>query len=53
MTTHLKVTPQQNLYNQDYLLWIISTINQIRSGNFEAVDWENLVEELESLGSTD
>ncbi|HEY9691070.1 MAG TPA: DUF29 domain-containing protein [Oculatellaceae cyanobacterium] len=47
------VTPQHSLYEEDYCLWIEKTANQIRSGNFNLVDWDNLVEELESLGNSD
>ena len=40
----------QNLYNSDYQLWLESTINQLRRGDFQAVDWQNLLEELADLG---
>ncbi|WP_353931172.1 DUF29 domain-containing protein [Okeanomitos corallinicola TIOX110] len=40
----------QTLYDQDYYLWIKTTINQLRTGQFSAVDLENLLEELETLG---
>lgn len=49
------VTPKiqiasQNLYKQDYYLWLRTTINQLRTKQFAAVDLDNLLEELESLG---
>ena len=28
-----------NLYDSDYQLWLESTINQLRQGDFQAVDW--------------
>ncbi|NCR32970.1 MAG: DUF29 domain-containing protein, partial [Microcystis aeruginosa L211-101] len=31
-------------------LWLESTINQLRQGDFQAVDWQNLLEELADLG---
>ncbi|BAZ81865.1 DUF29 domain-containing protein [Sphaerospermopsis kisseleviana CS-549] len=40
----------QTLYDQDYYLWIKTTINQLRTGQFSAVDLENLLEELETMG---
>ncbi|MBD2629707.1 DUF29 domain-containing protein [Trichormus variabilis] len=40
----------QTLYDQDYYLWIRTTINQLRTGQFYAVDLENLLEELETMG---
>ncbi|WP_016950266.1 DUF29 domain-containing protein [Anabaena sp. PCC 7108] len=39
----------QTLYDQDYYLWLRTTINQLRTGQFSAVDLENLLEELETL----
>ncbi len=39
-----------NLYDSDYQLWLESTINQLRRGDFQAVDWQNLLEELADLG---
>ncbi|MFN7565724.1 MAG: DUF29 domain-containing protein [Microcystis sp.] len=43
----------QNLYNSDYQLWLESTINQLRRGDFQAVDWPNLLEELADLGKSE
>ncbi|MTJ50834.1 DUF29 domain-containing protein [Dolichospermum sp. UHCC 0259] len=39
----------QTLYDQDYYLWLRTTINQLRTGQFSAVDLENLLEELETI----
>ncbi|CCH93149.1 conserved hypothetical protein [Microcystis aeruginosa PCC 9432] len=39
-----------NLYDSDYQLWLENTINQLRRGDFQAVDWPNLLEELADLG---
>jgi hypothetical protein len=38
------------LYDSDYQLWLENTINQLRQGDFQAVDWPNLLEELADLG---
>lgn len=48
-------TPQstQTLYDRDYYLWLEKTIEQLRSGEFSALDLENLIEELESMGRSD
>jgi len=43
----------QTLYDQDYYLWIRTTINQLRTGQFSAVDLENLLEELETIGRSE
>ncbi|KZL47638.1 hypothetical protein A2T98_22190 [Nodularia spumigena CENA596] len=40
----------QTLYDQDYYLWLRTTINQLRTGQFSAVDLDNLLEELEDMG---
>ncbi|WP_448266136.1 DUF29 domain-containing protein [Nostoc sp. DSM 114159] len=40
----------QTLYDQDYYLWLRTTINQLRAGQFSSVDLDNLIEELEDMG---
>ena len=40
----------QSLYDQDYYLWLRTIINQLRTGQFSAVDLDNLLEELEDMG---
>ncbi len=40
-------------YDIDYHLWLETTIEQLRSGYFSALDLENLIEELESMGRSD
>jgi hypothetical protein len=42
-------TRQPILYDQDYYLWLRTTINQLSTSNFADVDVENLVDELESM----
>lgn len=37
----------------DYQKWIKETVNQLRERNFNEVDWDNLIEELESMGKSD
>lgn len=37
------------LYEQDYQLWLETTIQQLQSKEFIHVDWENLLDELESM----
>ncbi|MCW6035534.1 DUF29 domain-containing protein [Spirulina subsalsa FACHB-351] len=48
MSTELKVS-QTNLYNTDFVLWIETTVEQLRQQNYTHVDWENLLEELEHM----
>ncbi|MDB9507743.1 DUF29 domain-containing protein [Microcystis aeruginosa CS-338/01] len=42
-----------NLYDSDYQLWLEKTINQLRRGDFQSVDWQNLLEELADLGKSE
>ncbi|MDB9519675.1 DUF29 domain-containing protein [Roseofilum reptotaenium CS-1145] len=39
------------LYDEDYQLWLETTLQQLRSGNFAQVDWQNVnvLDELESM----
>ncbi|PSF37143.1 hypothetical protein C7H19_11955 [Aphanothece hegewaldii CCALA 016] len=41
------------LYNQDYALWIETTLEQLRDEKYSAVDWVNLFEELEDMGKSE
>ncbi|MDB9430427.1 DUF29 domain-containing protein [Microcystis aeruginosa CS-555/01A07] len=41
------------LYDSDYQLWLENTINQLRRGDFQSVDWQNLLEELADLGKSE
>jgi DNA-directed RNA polymerase subunit F len=42
--------PIKKLYEQDFNLWLEKTCHQIRQKDYTSVDWDNLLEELESLG---
>ncbi len=41
------------LYDQDFALWIETTVNQLKSQKFTELDLENLINEVESLGRQD
>lgn len=41
------------LYDTDYQLWLNDTVAQLKARNFNLVDLEHLIEELESLGRSD
>ncbi|MDJ0576670.1 MAG: DUF29 domain-containing protein [Xenococcaceae cyanobacterium MO_234.B1] len=41
------------LYDSDFALWIEDTVNKLKARNTEDLDWENLIEEIESLGKRD
>jgi hypothetical protein len=44
---------KQILYDTDLNLWLETVISQLRSGNLQNVDLENLIEELEGLAGRD
>ncbi|WP_013325190.1 DUF29 domain-containing protein [Gloeothece verrucosa] len=43
----------KTLYEQDFLLWLTATTQLLREKNLEQVDYENLIEELESMGRSE
>ncbi|HAZ43540.1 MAG TPA: DUF29 domain-containing protein [Cyanobacteria bacterium UBA11371] len=43
----------QMLYETDYMQWIETTIEKLRSQDYANVDWENLIEEIEDMGRSD
>lgn len=42
----------QSLYERDILLWVEDTITKLGAGDFENLDLENLIEEVDSLGKS-
>jgi DNA-directed RNA polymerase delta subunit len=43
----------KSLYESDFLLWTQETVAKIRAKDFEHVDFENLIEEIEALGRSE
>jgi len=39
-----------SLYQRDFLLWTTDTVTKLRTHDFDQIDLENLIEEIESLG---
>ncbi len=52
MVTEVK-TKQQNLYKMDYDLWVLDTVEKLKTQDFDNIDWENLIEEVEDLSRRD
>ncbi|OCR01518.1 hypothetical protein BCD67_18675 [Oscillatoriales cyanobacterium USR001] len=52
MNTHLQQAPIENqeLYEQDYYLWIVTTTNLLRDRRWEEIDFEHLIEEIKDMG---
>ncbi|MEG3438168.1 DUF29 domain-containing protein [Pannus brasiliensis CCIBt3594] len=46
-------SPPRTLYEQDYALWLKTTVEQLRSGRLAELDIENLIEELEGMSRSD
>jgi hypothetical protein len=42
-----------NLYEQDYNLWLERTAHLLRERNLDKIDYENLIEEIESMARRD
>ncbi|MDJ0597520.1 MAG: DUF29 domain-containing protein [Crocosphaera sp.] len=55
MNTHPfnSIITQKQLYEQDFCLWIEKTIKQIKAKDFDKIDWDNVIEELDSLGKSE
>ena len=39
-----------SIYEKDYYLWLKTTVEQLKQGNFSAVEINYLIEEIESMG---
>jgi hypothetical protein len=44
---------QLTLYDQDYYLWINKTVEQLSNNQFQEIDLQNLIAELESMGRSE
>ncbi|MCF3609792.1 DUF29 domain-containing protein, partial [Planktothrix agardhii 1033] len=44
---------QLTLYAQDYYLWIEKTVEQLSNNQFQEIDLQNLIAELESMGRSE
>lgn len=42
--------PLSQVYQDDFLLWIERTVQQLKARDIDHLDWENLIEEIEDLG---
>ena len=47
------VTSFTKTYDQDFALWVEENIALLKAKNYDAVDWENLIEEVEGLTRSD
>lgn len=52
MTAELEIN-KQSLYETDFLRWIETTVEKLRDRDYSNVDWENLIEEIETMGRSE
>ncbi len=52
MVAELRKT-NTNLYDTDYNLWILDTVQKLQCKDLDNLDWENLIEEVLGLGRSD
>lgn len=45
-------TSVTTLYEEDFSLWVEDTVRKLKARDNENLDWENLIEEVESLGKS-
>jgi hypothetical protein len=45
--------PREHLYERDYYTWALKQARALRARSTEALDWENLAEEVEGLARTE
>jgi len=46
-------TTNKSLYETDYNLWVLETVQRLQCRNLDDLDWENLIEEVEALSRRD
>lgn len=51
--THPPNPPQNSLYQQDFYLWTQKTAQQLKENQFDELDLENLIEEVETMGRSE
>jgi len=52
MTTELEAN-RRILYETDYLKWLDTTVQKLRTQDYSNIDWENLIEEIEDMGRSE
>jgi len=47
------IATPKSLYDRDFYLWIQTTAQQLKEGQFNEIDIPNLIEEIESMGRSE
>ncbi|MEH1868294.1 MAG: DUF29 domain-containing protein [Nostoc sp.] len=50
MTTEILKSVEPTLYEEDYYLWVETTLKQLENKDIDNLDWQHLAEEIEALG---
>ncbi len=50
MTRNISLQELKELYYRDFPLWVEVNLELLKEKAYEAVDWENLLEEIEDMG---
>jgi hypothetical protein len=45
-----KTQSLKELYEKDFYLWVLENLKLLKNREYDLVDWENLLEELEGMG---
>jgi hypothetical protein len=53
MKTAKDLQDLKQLYNKDFYQWIMENVELLKNKDFDLVDWENVIEELESMGRSE
>ncbi|CAN5906994.1 DUF29 domain-containing protein [soil metagenome] len=53
MSSKVLEQPKTTPYDEDFYLWLMEQAEHLRQGHFNALDLENLAEEVESIGRSD
>ena len=49
-TMRQKTQNLKELYKKDFYLWVMENLRLLKNREYELVDWENLLEEIEDMG---
>lgn len=49
MVNELTNQTQKQLYDSDYNLWVLDTAEKLQNRDFQAIDWDNLIDEVLDL----
>jgi formyltetrahydrofolate synthetase len=53
MTMVTEINQISSLYEQDFCLWIETTVKLLKERNLKQLDYDNLIEEIESMGRSE